>query len=461
MSGAIDMLERSLKFNKRNIDARNLLGLVYYETGEVVSALSEWIISKNMMPQGKVAAEYISRRQENQSKLEHIQQSIRRYNRALDLCRADEEDAAVLTLKKVIEINPKLIKAYYLLSLIYMKQGEYEKAGKILKKSLPIDRTNSTALRFLKEIDEQTGTVTDTEDIRRGIVREKKRGLLGFLRRSKSEYRINEGYTTINWDDEENIISEPIVQPIAFRQLPAYASIVNIIIGIVLGAFIIGLIVVPAVKRSINRQSDERVSQYTQTLVTRNAYISSLESQIESLNAVIESKDEDVSEVQDSVAATQEVLNAYILYASKNYDGASELILSIDTELLTEEALSIYDIIVDGISATQYAEYYDAGYAAFQLSDFETAITEFKNALTYKENDYASLAYLAHSYRLNGDTDEAAAVFELIAQTYSGTTVAVSATSYAVQLEAGTLSTKVGISAVNTEIINGISEVES
>ncbi|MBE5997947.1 MAG: hypothetical protein E7240_11585, partial [Lachnospiraceae bacterium] len=45
LSGAIEQLKRSLKFNKLNIQARNLLGLVYFETGEVVSALSEWVIS--------------------------------------------------------------------------------------------------------------------------------------------------------------------------------------------------------------------------------------------------------------------------------------------------------------------------------------------------------------------------------------------------------------------------------
>lgn len=46
LSGAIDLLKRSLKFNKLNVQARNLLGLVYFETGEAVAALSEWIISK-------------------------------------------------------------------------------------------------------------------------------------------------------------------------------------------------------------------------------------------------------------------------------------------------------------------------------------------------------------------------------------------------------------------------------
>ena len=40
---------------KYNIHARNLLGLVYFETGEVVAALSEWVISKNMQPENNIA----------------------------------------------------------------------------------------------------------------------------------------------------------------------------------------------------------------------------------------------------------------------------------------------------------------------------------------------------------------------------------------------------------------------
>ena len=50
LSGAIDCLKQSLIYNKHNIQARNLLGLVYFETGEVVAALSEWVISKNLQP---------------------------------------------------------------------------------------------------------------------------------------------------------------------------------------------------------------------------------------------------------------------------------------------------------------------------------------------------------------------------------------------------------------------------
>ena len=54
MSGAAtSSLGHSLQYNRENIAARNLLGLVYYGTGEVPEALVEWIISKNLAPEGQ------------------------------------------------------------------------------------------------------------------------------------------------------------------------------------------------------------------------------------------------------------------------------------------------------------------------------------------------------------------------------------------------------------------------
>ena len=69
LSGAIKSLKRSLEFNKENKDARNLLGLVYFESGEVVSALTEWVISKNLQPTRNLATEYINKLQANSNKL--------------------------------------------------------------------------------------------------------------------------------------------------------------------------------------------------------------------------------------------------------------------------------------------------------------------------------------------------------------------------------------------------------
>ena len=69
LSGAITSLKKSLQFNRDNVAARNLLGLVYYGRGEVAEALVEWIISKNIKTHGNIATYYIKKVQESPREL--------------------------------------------------------------------------------------------------------------------------------------------------------------------------------------------------------------------------------------------------------------------------------------------------------------------------------------------------------------------------------------------------------
>ena len=55
LTGAADYLKKSLRFDKYQIDARNLLGLVYYEQGETADALMQWVISMNLHPEDNPA----------------------------------------------------------------------------------------------------------------------------------------------------------------------------------------------------------------------------------------------------------------------------------------------------------------------------------------------------------------------------------------------------------------------
>ena len=59
LSGAADLLRRSVRIDKRNVNARNLLGLVYFEMGECVAAFAEWVISKNIKSEKNVADVYL------------------------------------------------------------------------------------------------------------------------------------------------------------------------------------------------------------------------------------------------------------------------------------------------------------------------------------------------------------------------------------------------------------------
>ena len=104
LSGAVVSLRQSLKFNKYNTDARNLLGLVYYELGESVDALSEWVISANYQRNDNAAVRYLQEIHTNRGQLETINQTSRKFNQALIYCQQGSRDLAIIQLKKVLSM---------------------------------------------------------------------------------------------------------------------------------------------------------------------------------------------------------------------------------------------------------------------------------------------------------------------------------------------------------------------
>ena len=83
LSGAILSLRKSLQYNRENIAARNLLGLVYYGRGEIAEALVEWIISKNLKAHDNIANYYIENVRSSQSELEAYNQAVKKFNQCL------------------------------------------------------------------------------------------------------------------------------------------------------------------------------------------------------------------------------------------------------------------------------------------------------------------------------------------------------------------------------------------
>ncbi len=87
LTGAAECLRTSLQLYKKNISARNLLGLVYYEMGEAALALKEWVISKNLRHRGNIADDYIRDMRDNRQSLDSADHSIRKFNQALEYAK--------------------------------------------------------------------------------------------------------------------------------------------------------------------------------------------------------------------------------------------------------------------------------------------------------------------------------------------------------------------------------------
>ena len=407
LSGAIDLLKRSLKLNKANVQARNLLGLVYFEVGEAVAALSEWVISKNIMSRGNIASEYIARLQANKNKLDVINQSIKKYNEALVCCRNGSSDTATIQLKRILSENPKFIKAYHLLALNYIHENAYEKARRILKRAARIDKTNSTTLRFLREVDRQTGTQTSLES----------RWGRGF--RIGKETR-----------SEVEMEAQAVIVPTTFRESSVFASFLNIGVGLTIGALAVWFLVVPANTQKINQEANRKVTEYSNSMASQSAKVKKMEEEISESNETVKTAQAQIEEAAKKAISYENLIKAFSAYQAENYTNAANAMREVEPELLSVDAKAIYDDISGDIHATVFNKYKADGINAYDHDNDVDAIDLLNRALEMNGADLDVINYLALAYHRSGDFPNAIKWFQEILNKEANTSRADSARFY-------------------------------
>ena len=323
LSGAISCLKQSLMYNKHNIQARNLLGLVYFETGEVVAALSEWVISKNLQPSRNLASEYINKLQANSNKLEAINETIRKYNDALNLCREGHEDMAAIRLKKILTQNPKLIKGYHLLALVQIKEEEYNKARRTLRKAAKIDKTNTTTLRFLSEIDEQTGVSTRLD-------RQNKR--------SKKQVDSSE--------------SDMVIRTPQYKEKSRVSLFFTLIAGFAAGLLAFYLLAVPAIRQGIYREANQQIVKYSDAVSSQGAELTKAQSQAQESGDTVEAASKQIEEEKKKSSSYEALIEAYAALQQQNMDEAALKIQNVYADLLSADLKGIYNTICNSTGTT-------------------------------------------------------------------------------------------------------------
>ena len=369
LSGAIACLKQSLMYDKRNIRARNLLGLVYFETGEVVSALSEWVISKNLQPTRNLASEYINKLQANPNKLAAINETIKKYNHALMLCREGHEDMAAIQLRKILTQNSKLIKGYHLLALIQMKNGEWNKARRILKKAARIDKTNTTTLRFLREVDEQTGVTTRLE------------------KKKKSLFRSG----TKENPDTDILGSERVAQPTVYREHSKVSVFFILMAGIAAGAVAFWLLAVPAIRQGIYQEANQQIVQYSESLASQGAELTKAQGEAKESGDTVESVTQELTTEQAKSESYQALLQAYTYYQQQNLDEAAVEIQKVHVDVLTDSMKSVYTTIRDATGVAGIGD--TEGVQRQENSSDSTEDTSSSEDTSYEDTSYDESDY--------------------------------------------------------------------
>ena len=402
LSGAIISLKKSLKFNKYNIDARNLLGLVYYEMGEVVDALSEWVISKSYQQDDNVAGRYLDELRQNRAQLDAINQTIKKYNQALLYCRQDSRDLAIIQLKKVLSLNPKLVRGHQLLALLYLQEDKLEQAKKTLRNAGKIDANNTITLRYLKEVNAK--------------LREK-----GKDKKKKEEDLIS--YQSGN---------ETIIMPSRFQDYSLAGTLGYLLIGLIVGALVIGFLVVPGIERKSKQEFKDQMVEANETINANAEQIANLEATIKTLQAQIEGMQNQPDVVPEQIVAYEALLTSYVTYVGNDYITAGLTLEAVDKTQLSTTAMNFYNALWTTISAKYYEALYDAGYDSYSAENYEDAINKLLRVVGYEQGYKEGNAayYLAQSYRKSGNIEAARPYYQFVIDNYPNSEKATTAKNY-------------------------------
>ena len=406
LSGAMTSLKKSLQYNRDNIAARNLLGLVYYGRGDVMEALVEWILSKNFQSHDNIANYYIQKVRENEGELDAINQAVKRYNQSLEYCRQNGEDLAIIQLKKAVAAHPTFVKAHQMLALIYMHTEQYAYARQSIRTAHKLDTTNEFTLRCLHELNQ--------------------------IRRSRN-VKIKEGEKKDKHTITYNLGNEMIIQPISnnLKDNAGLHTVLNITLGLLVGVAVMWFLILPAITASRQEKVNKQAVEFSDQIATQTAQISALRKELDEYR----STSEETEDAQATAASTQEsyeavmVIKEHYLANDMSDEAMLDELLKVKPDSLGTKGRESFDDITGILYPRLCASLYSTSQQNFEVANYETAITNLERVMQMEEgySDGGALLLLAQSYEKSGDQDKANLKYQKLVESYPDTDAAESA----------------------------------
>ena len=388
LSGAAELLKKSLEFDKFQKDARNLLGLIFFECGETADALVQWVISMNLLPENNIADHYLDEIQRKPAILRICSDNVKRYNQALDYAQNNNEDLAIMQLNQVIQDSPNYIKAHILLALLYMKREEWVKAGRSLYLVLKIDRNNPKALVLMDEVKHNTG------------------------RKEVEQSRLKNAFSHRKMTDDDVLIPQEV------KQVSPWMVVGYIFVGVILALFAFYLLIMPAKMKALNADNNRELISYTEKLDASNREYNELKQSYDTLESQYAEAADQVSQFENANASFMgqyQALNQIraalsggdAVQAAKLYTGLDQSQISDPTMLQQLQNIRAQ------MEGSIYQELADQATASWNSGNKDQAAELYNLSLAIREEP-ENMYLLARLYQNMGRTDEANTLFDKI-----------------------------------------------
>ena len=224
--------------------------------------------------------------------------------------------------------------------------------------------------------------------------------------------------------------NETIIQPVSatLKDNAALLTILNIVIGLVVGAAVVWFLAVPTMKRNMHTKTNREVIVYSEQIAALETEVELLKKEVEGYKATSEQTEAEKQVAQGTQASYEILVTAIEHYYKPDYKRSTlvDELLTIKTESLGDVGKATYEKIAKEVFAAECAELYPIATRAYEAVNYKRAIECLEKIVLMDEkyNNGEALYILMDIYHKQNEAEKATAKYNRIIELFPDTDVA-------------------------------------